>query len=551
MTNHDIFPQLALILSVASVLSFICYRFKLPLVVAYLITGVGIAVAAPQITGHDSVLHFLPELGIALVLFLIGMELDLREIRSLGKPIIVAAIGQIVIASIGAYAIASLLKFGQAESLFLGIGMSFSSTVVVVKMLLEKKELTSLYGKLAIGILLIEDLVAIVILMGLSVGSSALGLGLQQALPILTLVIKAIGLFVLTFILSRFVLERVFKSVAKSVELLFLTAIAWCFMFTTLAIFAGFSVVIGAFLAGVALASSPYHLQIQGKIKPLRDFFVTLFFVYLGTQVRLSDLQAAIIPAIVLTAFSLTIKPLIFLLLLGNFGFRKHTMFQTSLTLSQISEFALIIMLVGASSGAVGSLSMTVIALVAVISIIISSVMITYSKYIYKIVRPWVGFFEHSSKVWFWEDRHHKDLSDHVVLIGAHRVGGPVLEFLIKERIPVIVVEFNPHLVEELADEKVNVIYGDASDPEILEHLNLNQAKLIISTATDPQDTLMLLSECKVRRLTAYIVVRSLDQEHVAEFKRSGADFVITPETVSGEYIVDKIRNHWLKSETR
>jgi CPA2 family monovalent cation:H+ antiporter-2 len=130
-------------------------------------------------------------------------------------------------------------------------------------------------------------------------------------------------------------------------------------------------------------------------------------------------------------------------------------------------------------------------------------------------------------------------------------VGGPVLEFLIKERIPVIVVEFNPHLVEELADEKVNVIYGDASDPEILEHLNLNQAKLIISTATDPQDTLMLLSECKVRRLTAYIVVRSLDQEHVAEFKRSGADFVITPETVSGEYIVDKIRNHWLKSETR
>ena len=383
---ENIFSQLAVALSLSSLIGFITLKFKLPLVVAYLLAGVVISVLSLIDPGHSPVFEALPEIGIAFVLFLIGMELDLREIKSLGMPIIFSAVGQIFVSTLAGFVIATTLGFGPGVSLYLGLGLAFSSTVVVVKMLLEKRELASLHGKLSIGILLIEDLVAIVVLMFISVSESALGLGLQQSLPIIILILKAIGLFILTFLLSRFVLERVFDAVAKSVELLFLTAITWCFVFTTLAVVSGFSVVIGAFLAGVALASSPYHLQIQGKIKPLRDFFLTLFFVYLGLQANILDVLGYWPIILAFTVFAIVIKPLLYMFLLGTFGFRKQRIFQTGLNLSQVSEFSLVVLLVGVQAGLASQESLSVMAAVAICSIILSSIFISNSKRIYNIL---------------------------------------------------------------------------------------------------------------------------------------------------------------------
>jgi Kef-type K+ transport system membrane component KefB len=184
----NIFTQLALVLTLSSVFGYIVHRLKLPLVVAYLLAGVVISGFGAVYPYHFEVFSFLPELGIAFVLFLIGMELDLREIRSLGIPILSAAFGQIIISTIAGYALAGALGFGQTESVYIGLGLAFSSTVVVIKLLLEKKELTSLYGKLSVGILLVEDMVAIAALMVISVSSSVLHLGFQESLPALTLI---------------------------------------------------------------------------------------------------------------------------------------------------------------------------------------------------------------------------------------------------------------------------------------------------------------------------------------------------------------------------
>jgi len=303
---NNIFLQLALVLILSSVFGYLAHRFKLPLVIAYLLSGLLFSLVLFIDPAHVQIFEFLPELGIALVLFLIGMELDLREIKSLGKPIVVGALVQIIISTLAGMTITKALGFSAIDSFYLGLGLSFSSTVVVIKLLLEKRDLASLYGKLSIGILLIEDLIAIGVLMGISVGSSTLQLGFQESLPLLALVAKALGLFILTYVLSRYVLERLFTAVATSIELLFLTALAWCFLFTTLAIISGFSVVIGAFLAGVALASSAYRFQIQSKIKPLRDFFVTLFFVYLGAQVKVGDFITHWPTILSLTAYAST-----------------------------------------------------------------------------------------------------------------------------------------------------------------------------------------------------------------------------------------------------
>ena len=497
----NIFIQLAIILGLSSVLGFIVSRFKLPLLIAYLFGGLLLAITSIFDVKTSEVFHFLPEIGIAFVLFLVGMELDIREIKNLGKPIIAAGTLQIIITTILGFSITRAFGFAEVGSWYLGVGLAFSSTILVIKLLLDKKDITGLYGKLSIGILLLEDLLAVILLLFLTVSTSVLDLGFQQAFPFLTLVVKAALLFGLASVLSRHILSSVFKAVSRQPELLFLTALAWCFIYISFAIFLGFSVVIGAFLAGVTLASSPFHFQIQGKVKPLRDFFVTLFFVYLGTQVDFTDFAKIYPVMIIFTGYTLLIKPAIFLLILGAFGFSKHTMFHTALTLTHISEFSLIIILVGLKLGAVSQNALTTIALSGVLSMIIASVMITHSNKLYKKLPSLLSFFERKNFRHQLESGVVDRLTDHVVVIGGHKVGGELVKFFQKEKVPQIVLDFNPHHIERLHNEGINAMYGDMGDPDVLENLNLAEAKLVISTAQDIDDNLLLLEELKSRKI--------------------------------------------------
>ncbi len=543
--SSSIFLQLAVVLGLSAVIGYFVKLFKMPLLVAYLLAGVLLSAVQLFDIHHSQALTFLPEIGIAFVLFFIGMELNLREVKALGKPILVAGLGQIIITSIAGYAISGLLGFPQTESIFLGIGLSVSSTIVVIKLLIEKKDLTSLYGKLALGILLLEDLVSVFILMGLTVGSSFWGTGFQNAMPFVALMIKGIGLFVLALILSNYILTRVFKAVADSSELLFISGIAWCFIFVAISLLLGFSVVIGAFLAGVALANSPFHVDLQGRMKPLRDFFVALFFVYLGTQVIFQNLMEVIPLMVAFTIFALVVKPILFALLLGIFGFRKHTIFQTGLNLSQISEFSLIIMVVGFKMGLVSQSSLTAMALTGVISIILSSLMISHSKRIYRILGPMMSFFEHDKFTHVIEKKKTTEIQDHIILIGAHRMGSQIATFLKREKIPLLVMDFNPKVVQDLIERGIHVLYGDAGDPEVLEMLNLNDAKMIISTATDMEDNLILLSELKHRRADAIVVMRAASITDATILYKKGADYVILPEVVAGDVLTEQLKERW------
>lgn len=541
----NIFIQLAIILGVASVLGFAVVKFKLPLLVAYLLGGLLLASSAVFNPRASDVLHFFPEIGIAFVLFLVGMELDLREIRNLGKPILLAGILQIIITTITGSSIARLLGFSPLESWYLGIGLAFSSTILVVKLLIDKKDVNALYGKLAVGILLLEDLLAVLLLVFLTVSTSFLDLGFQQSFPILALLVKAVLLFGLAIVLSKFILPTVFRAVSKTSELLFITALAWCFIYISFALLLGFSVVIGAFLAGVALASSPFHFQIQGKVKPLREFFVTLFFVYLGTQVDFSQIGKIYPLMLIFTAYTLLAKPTIFLLLLGMFGFRKHTMFQTSLSLTHISEFSLILLLVGFEAGVVSQSALTTIALSAVLSMIVASVMISHSNKLYKKLQFLIDFFERKNIRHFMEKNEAvPDISGHVIVIGARRVGGEIVKFLKREKVPQIVLDFNPHQVEALLLEKIPVIYGDMGDPEVLDGLNLKNARMVISTSASLEDNNLLLEELKSRGISIPAVVRAETADDAEELYKAGADFVIIPEILAGDFLVEKLKEH-------
>ncbi|OGE19349.1 hypothetical protein A3J19_02815 [Candidatus Daviesbacteria bacterium RIFCSPLOWO2_02_FULL_41_8] len=542
---NNIFVQLAIILSLCSVLGYVVVKFKLPLIIAYLLGGLMIASTAIFDPRASEVLHFLPEIGIAFVLFLIGMELDLREIKSLGKPILLAGILQITITTILGASLAKVLGFGPVESWYLGVGLAFSSTILVVKLLIDKKDEGALYGKLAVGILILEDLFAVLLLVALTVSNSVFGLGVQQAFPLLAVVLKAVLLFGLALILSRFLLPSVFKAVSKQKELLFITALAWCFVYISFAIFLGFSVVIGAFLAGIALANSPFHYQIQGKVKPLREFFVALFFVYLGTQVNFSEIGKIYPLTIFFTGYTLLIKPTIFLLILGIFGFRKHTMFQTALSLTHISEFSLILLLVGFKLGVITQSALTTIALSTVLSMIIASVMITHSAKLYKRIGWMLGFFErknYNHNLESWSD--YRNLEGYVIVIGARKVGGEIVKLLRREKIPQIVLDFNPHQVEILLKEKIPVLYGDMGDPEVLDGLNLQNARMVISTSASEEDNKLLLEELKSRHINVPVIVRAETADEAQNLYHAGADFVIIPEILAGDFLVEKLKEH-------
>jgi Kef-type K+ transport system membrane component KefB/voltage-gated potassium channel Kch len=542
----SIFIQLAIILGISSLLGLIVVRFKLPLLIAYLLAGLLIATTAIFDPHASEVLHFLPEIGIAFVLFLVGMELDFRELKSLGKPILLAGILQIFITTMAGSTISRVLGFGAAESWYLGVGLAFSSTILVIKLLIDKKDLTALYGKLAVGILLLEDILAVALLVVLTVSSSVLGLGLQQAFPIITIILKAVLLFGLAIALSRFILPQVFKAVSKQPELLFITALAWCFIYISFALFLGFSVVIGAFLAGLTLASSPFHYQIQGKVKPLREFFVALFFVYLGTQVQFNDLSRILPLTIIFTFYTLVLKPTIFILIFGIFGFKKHTMFKTALTLTHISEFSLILMLVGLQMGAASQAALTTIALSAVLSMIIASIMITNSNKLFRKLSRVLEFFERKNYKHFLESNEDRDgLEDFVVVIGGHRMGGAIVKFLKEEKVPMLVLDFNPRQVDNLNKLGIKAIYGDMGDPEVLDDLKLDSARMVISTAQDLEDNLLLLEELKYRKINIPAIVRAESISDAEDLYEKGADYVIIPEIVAGDLLAEKLKDHF------
>lgn len=533
---NNIFVQLAIILGLSSILGFITYKLKLPLLIAYLTCGLMLAAASAFDVSKSLALSFLPDIGIAFVLFLVGMELDLREIKNFGKQILTAGLLQVIItATLGTY-FAQMFGFNTREAMFLGVGLAFSSTLVVVKLLLDRKDLTSLYGKLSVGILLLEDLLAVLILLGMTSATPTLNPSIFLA--------KVVVLFAIAILTNRYILSWIFKAVSDSSELLFLTALAWCFGFVTLSMLMGFSVIIGAFLAGVALASSPYHFQIQGKIKPMRDFFTALFFVYLGTRVNFSPGNLSILPLIfIFAAYAVLIKPLIFLLLFGAFGFRKHTMFQASINLSQVSEFSLIILLVGFKTGLVSQTTLTVIALSSVVSFIASSLMISQSKRIYKLVSSAVSFFERRKHLLLEKESDAK-ISGHVVVVGAHRVGGEIVRFFKREKRPLVVLDFNPHQVEALLAQEIPVIYGDMSDPEVLDILNLGEAELIISTSPDLEGNKTLLEDLKLRKVNVPVIVRAETIKDAQGLYKAGADFVIIPEVMAGDLLLDTLKDH-------
>ena len=527
------FFAFGLIIAAAAAFGAVARNFKQPLVLAYILVGVIAASLGIFQDGEiQGTIKFLAELGIAFLLFLIGLELKINEVRHLGKIAFITGLGQILFTGVLGFGLSKLLGFGNIESLYLALALTFSSTVIVVKLLSEKRDLNSLYGKVAVGFLLVQDLVAILALILIV----AVGTGDFSASDFVLTLTQGAVFIALTFGLSRFVAPHVFNAVGKNTELIFITSIAWAMLFASAAGALGFSIAIGAFVAGIGLSTLKQEHQIASRIRPLRDLFIVIFFISLGLQLSFSNIITNLFPAVLLSLFVLVANPIIMIFIMGRLGFRKRTSFLSSVTLAQISEFSLVLVALGLTIGHLTQGVVNIVALVAIITISVSSYLILYSSKIYRTVGKYMPFFESKSlseKV-FQGD---KEFKNHYVLVGNGRLGGEILKSLKKGGKEVVVVDFNPSVVRTLMDEGTDVIFGDIADREIVEKANVKDAKILISTVHDTDDTDELLEILKEENARVPVVVTAADITEAHKFYRRGVNYVIIPRVLSSQYV--------------
>lgn len=538
------FLLFAMTLAASALLGIFARSLKQPLILSYIITGILISLTGVLHGTSESVLVLLSNIGIAFLLFLVGIELRLEDLKYVGKIAIYGGFGQILFTTLVGFILISALGFSTVVALCMAIAITFSSTVIIIKLLAEKNDLQSLHGKISIGLLLVQDFVAILVLMVLAGFSNGQSPGF---LSLALILIKGLVLVGFTSLITKVGLKFVLKKASESAELLFVTAIAWAFLVAAVAESMGFSVAIGAFMAGVAIASSPFRTQISGRIKPLRDFFLIIFFILLGASMPVSTISNSFGVIIVLSLFVLIGKALIVLAIMLSLRFRNRTSFLTSISMVQISEFSLILMAVSANLGFVSRNDVAIVGAVGVVTITMSSYLILYGDTIYKYSEKIL------SKV--LPERSHdpyvlrrENLKDHVVLVGGEQMGSDILEFLkgkIENKDLIVVVDFNPEIFKQLQSGGYNAVFGDITDPEVLEELELGKARLIVITDPDIHDSSSLISAAREKNYKGPIISASYWIHDAIKLYEQGADYVVVPETVGGKHIARILADNW------
>ncbi len=538
------FAQLSLLLVIASVFGLVARYLKQPLLVGFLVAGIVIGSVLKGF--HFESLDVLGKVGVTLLLFLLGLEIRISDLKSVGKISLITGLGQILFTSFFGFLITTLLGFPLLTAVYVSIALSFSSTIIIVKLLSEKQDLGSLYGKISIGFLLVQDFVAIAILIFLSGLRGDVGFEAY-----LLLSAKAIGLFVGTGILAKFVLLIVFeKWAASSSELLFIVSMGWAL---GLASFVsgplGFSPEIGGFLAGISLSSLPEHLQIASRVKPLRDFFLTLFFLYLGTELTIGGELLMVLPkALFLAIFVLFGNPLIVLTILGFLGYKSRTAFLSGLTVAQISEFSFVLMAMGLTLGHVGQNDVSMIVIVGVITMTTSTYLILKGEKLYNYLKPFLNKFEREKTHEVYSAQSSEfDLKNHIVLVGCDRTGNTLANYFLQKKLPFTVIDYNPEIISSLNKRNMSTIFVDVSDVETLSSAGIENASLLISTAPQLEDNLTLLEYLGTHAQKVPSVIVSRTSREADNLYKAGASYVVIPEQVTGDHLKHMIAYHGIK----
>lgn len=521
------FAETAAILSIAAGMGAVALRLRQPLILAFIAVGVLVGPAGFGWAGESTQIELFAELGISLLLFVVGLKLDPQEIQAVGPVALVVGGGQILLTGGLGFVLARVLGFATVAAVYIAIALSFSSTIAIVKLLSDKREIDALHGRIALGVLIVQDITAILAAIAIvalgaggttdGVGSALLGVGL-----------KGVAFLVAIALVAKFLLPPLLHVLARSPELLVLSAIAWAVALAAVGDVLGFSQEVGAFLAGIAFASTPYRVTVAARLTSLRDFLLLFFFINLGAHVELQQLAAQIVPALALTIFVLLVKPLLVVVLMGAMGYRKYAFTMTGISLSQIGEFSLILVSLGISLGHIDRAVLGVVTLTVLASMTLSTYGILSSHAIYPKLGSWLQIFEREFAA-RQRDASHAERPVDAIVFGLGRYGGEVVENLRRDGLAVLGVDFDPEVVAAWSDRGIQTLYGDSDDPELAALLPLGQAKWVASTIPRVDSGLALLHTLRHYHFQGQVALTSHNPRDAAVLRDAGADLVLLP----------------------
>lgn len=533
----DEFTVVAALLALAGVIGVVALRLRQPLIIAFI--GVGVImgpVGLDWVQPGDDV-ELLAEVGIAVLLFLVGLKLDLNLLRTLGPAALVTGVAQVGVTAVLGFGLSVALGLDGVTAAYIAIALTFSSTIIIVKLLSDKRELEQQHGRMALGILIVQDIIVVVLMIVLTATGTA---GDGNALTEFALIAgKGVALLVGLAVAIRFVLPRLLHMVARSAELLVLFSVAWAVALAALSDWMGFSTEVGAFLGGVALATTSYREAIGARLVSLRDFLLLFFFVELGASLDFNDAGSQIGRAVVLSLFVLLVKPLVILVVMGLQGYRRRTSFLTGLVGAQISEFSLILIALGFSLGQITSSTVGLVTLVGVITIGSSTYMILYSQRLYEWAAPRLGLFERSTTR--PDDADELTEPPEVVLYGLGRYGSMVARELCDAGVRFMAVESDPQMVtrwNDRAPATMTVVYGDAEDIEFVETLPLDSVRWVVSTVANTAVNLTLLKAMQLRGHTGQVALTAHTDDEASVLDAAGADVVLQPFTDAADHVL-------------
>lgn len=542
MTEGSTFLEIASILGLATLLGIIGQKLRQPLIIMFLATGILAGPSGLGIIHSYHQIELLAHIGIALLLFIVGLKLDLHLIRMTGPVALATGLGQIIFTSIVGFAIALALDLSWLSAAYVAVALTFSSTIIIVKLLSDKKEIDSLHGQIAIGFLIVQDIAAILALVGLTTfGSSVAGEG-SPFFTALGIIVKGLGLLGIIALLMKFVLPGLTRRLAHSLELLTLFAIAWAVFLGAGSELLGFSKEVGAFLAGVSLASTDYRDSIGGRLTGLRDFLLLFFFIDLGSRLEWSTVGSQLGSSFVFSLFVLIGNPLIVLIIMGWMGYRRRTSFLAGLTVAQISEFSLIVAALGLSLGHISNETVGLITLVGVVTIFISTYMILYSAPLYNFLSAPLKIFERRTP--YREsaiDTLKESVPVDVILFGLGNYGSSLAEYLLRRHKAVLGIDFDPGALDNWRQRGLPVLYGDMADPDIHEYLPLHKAGWVISTVRDLEMNQALIHNLKKEGYAGKVALTATTATEVREFEKAGAHLIFRPFIDATEQAADAL----------
>jgi Kef-type K+ transport system membrane component KefB len=539
----DVLSSIGICVASAALVAAVTWRFRQPLIIAYLATGAIIGPIGLKFVTDQASIATVAEIGLILLLFVIGLEIDIRKMASGGAAVLLTGALQVPICmALGLgffWALHVPMSSSNNALLYLAACMSLSSTLVVVKILNDKYELDTLPGRITLGVLVIQDLWAVAML---AVQPNLLN---PNLLPLLASLWRGAVLVVGGFALSKYVLPHLFRAVAKAPELVLVSALGWCFFMAAAASLIGLSREMGALIAGVSLSAFPYNLDVVAKAVSIRDFFVTLFFVSLGMQITIPSLQVLEIAAaacVFVVVSRIVVVPILYALRLG-----LRTSIVPAINLAQVSEFSIVIASLGVVRHQISQDVLTIVIVVFAVTAVASTYMINFSHPIQRaltFVLKGVGLKDLDSsaaKVASADEGHHP-----VILLGFFRDTSSILyefehEGSVEEARQFIdkikVIDYNPTVMRELRRRGITCVYGDIAHADTLRHAGIQHSKLVVSTITDDvlrgTSNLRLLKNVRSHAPDALVVLTTDHIPQALHFYEAGADFVFIPRLYS------------------